>query len=177
MENWKFGSPVQIHCYKHDGTLHRVWNKINFSKEIDGNLILANTRAMVIESDGRRWFAKEPAITIFLKDKWYNVICMLRSGGVHFYCNLASPFLIEDNVITYIDYDLDVIRTNTGDVKILDENEYKLHKMVMQYPDDLAKIIEEQMNEVVELAKSGKFPFDSKFVEDAYQEYINKAGK
>jgi len=170
------GSPVQIHCYKHDGSLHRVWNKINFAKEIDGNIILANTRAMVTESDGRRWFAKEPAITIFVKDKWYNVICMLRNNGVHFYCNLASPFIFENGIVTYIDYDLDVIRTSAGDVKILDENEYKLHKMVMQYPADLSNVIESQMQEVLELAKEGKFPFDHELVESIYKEFMIEMG-
>ena len=176
METLKMGSQVHVHCYKHDGSLHRSWNKINFAKEIDGNLILANTTAMVTECDGRRWFAKEPAITIFLKDKWYNVICMLRSEGIHFYCNIASPYILEDNIITYIDYDLDVVRTHAGVIKVLDENEYKLHKLVMQYPVELTNVLESQLEEAIELAEQGKFPFDSKFVEDVYHEFMVEMG-
>ena len=165
---------MHIHCYKHDGSLHRVWDKINFYKEIDGNIILANTRAMVTESDGRRWFAKEPAITVFVKDRWFNVICMLRNNGVHFYCNIASPFLREDNVLTYIDYDLDVIRTSMGDIKVLDENEDAVHKMVMRYPEDLQEVLIKELDKVKELARNGEFPFNSEKIIDFYNDYLNQ---
>ena len=174
MEEVKFDSPMHVHCYKHNRSLHRVWDKINFYDEIDGNVILANTRAMVTESDGRRWFAKEPAITIFMKDRWFNVICMLRNNGVHFYCNISSPFLKDGNVLTYIDYDLDVIRTSTGDIKVLDENEYALHKMVMNYPSDLQEVLIKELNVVKDLAKRGAFPFDSAKIIEFYNDYLSK---
>lgn len=33
---------------------------------------------------------------------------MIRENGVSYYCNLASPFVLDNEALKYIDYDLDV---------------------------------------------------------------------
>ena len=33
---------------------------------------------------------------------------MIREEGVSYYCNLASPFVLDNEALKYIDYDLDV---------------------------------------------------------------------
>ena len=173
MDEIKFDSPMHVHCYKHNGSLHRVWDKINFYDEIDGNVILANTRAMVTESDGRRWFAKEPAITIFMKDRWFNVICMLRNNGVHFYCNISSPFLKEDNIITYIDYDLDLVKTIKGELKILDEDEYAVNKEKYGYGEEIERILRSELECLKEYAKNGELVFNDQIINDGFNKFWN----
>ena len=85
------GSYVYIQSFKHDGSLHRTWCK-GFVIEADSSHIVAVTsRSWVIESDGRKWLTREPAICFFYDDRWWNVISMIRHTGVYYYCNLASP--------------------------------------------------------------------------------------
>ena len=33
---------------------------------------------------------------------------MIRDNGISYYCNLASPFVLDKEALKYIDYDLDV---------------------------------------------------------------------
>ena len=39
---------------------------------------------------------------------WFNIIAMIRDNGVSYYCNLASPYVMDEEALKYIDYDLDV---------------------------------------------------------------------
>ena len=45
---------------------------------------------------------------------------------------MASPFIIEENTIKYIDYDLDLRVFPDGSFKVLDRGEYKYHKNLIQ---------------------------------------------
>ena len=53
---------VLIHCYKHDGSVHRCWDKGFVLEETDKHFIVINNRTLVTESDGRKWYTREPAI-------------------------------------------------------------------------------------------------------------------
>ena len=44
----------------------------------------------------------------FYKDRWFNIIEQLKDYGIYFYCNIATPYIIDEKVIKYIDYDLDL---------------------------------------------------------------------
>ena len=46
-------------------------------------------------------------------------MCMIRNNGVYYYCNIASPFIFDDNAIKYID------GTEIKDVKIGGEKTVK----------------------------------------------------
>ena len=91
-ERPKKGDVVKIIAYKHDGSIHRIWHK-NVVLEADEQvLILANNRTLVTENDGRTWVTKEVALVYFHNECWFNIICMFREDGVHYYSNLSSPF-------------------------------------------------------------------------------------
>ena len=52
----------------------------------------------------------------FFKDKWYNIIGQYKKDGIQFYCNIASPYVIDANAVKYIDYDLDSVSYTHLDV-------------------------------------------------------------
>ena len=132
---------VLIHCYKHDGNIHRSWDEAVLLKKNDDYIVFGNNKTIVTESDGRTWRTKEPAIMYFFKDKWFNIIAQIKKDGIYYYCNIASPYIIEENTIKYIDYDLDLRIFPSGDYKILDKGEYKYHKRIMNYSDELDKFV------------------------------------
>src|SRR5690625_3243588 len=102
------GSPVKIYSYKHNGQLHRTWHESLILKASSTRIIGANDRTRVLESDGRTWVTRERAICFFYTKYWFNIIAMLRTDGIHYYCNISSPFVYESGAIKYIDYDLDI---------------------------------------------------------------------
>ena len=112
-------------------------------------MVFGNNKTNVTKAEGVTWKTKEPAIMYFFKDKWYNIIAQLKKDGIYYYCNIASPFIIEDNTIKYIDYDLDLRVFPSGQYKILDRLEYNYHKKIMNYSDDLDKIINSSLEELI----------------------------
>lgn len=149
MEKLCKGDKLQIQCYKHDGTVHRCWDEAIVLDIKDDYIVFGNERTLVTESYGSTWRTKEPAIMYFFKDRWYNIIVQLKKSGVTYYCNIASPFIIEEGTIKYIDYDLDLRIFPSGSFKILDRQEYKYHKKKMGYSDDLDKVIRNGLSELI----------------------------
>ena len=150
---------IIIQAYKHNEELHREWSHSYILEDNDEYFVAASIRASVVESDGRKWHTKEPAIFILPKDKWFNVIAMLKETGVSYYVNIASPSLFDKGFIKYIDYDLDVKLAGDGVVRLLDVSEYRKHAQEQEYPDDIKQILEKSVEEVYRLIQEKKFPF------------------
>ncbi|MCD8204332.1 MAG: DUF402 domain-containing protein [Coprobacillus sp.] len=167
---------VKIICYKHDGSLHRTWEKGFVLEDNDEFIITAAKRNHVSEPGGREWYTNEPTITIFSKKDWYNVLCMFKKSGISYYCNISSPSIIEDNAIKYIDYDLDIKKFTDGKIKILDQTEYRNNKKLYEYSDDLDKVLHYAMEKMKKLMEDEMFPFDdeiSRRYYEVFQSYLN----
>ncbi len=151
----EIGTNYPIQCYKHDGKINCSWHEavvIDIQKDY---IVCANSKSLVTESDGSMWKTKEPAILYFFKDRWFNVITQLKKTGTTYYCNIATPYIIEDNTIKYIDYDLDLRIFPNGSYKILDRNEYKYHKKIMGYSDELDQAIKNGLDDLINFYKNG----------------------
>jgi len=137
---------IQIQSYKHDESLHRIWEKATVIEETEDYIVVVNRRTKVIESNGRFWHTREPSVTWFYKNHWYNIIGIIKPDGIHFYCNIASPYVIDDEALKYIDYDLDIKVVDDFSYNILDRNEYNRHKVLMKYSPKLRKILEAELD-------------------------------
>jgi hypothetical protein len=162
--NFVVGKNYIIHSYKHDGTIHRCWDEAILLEINKDYLVFGNEKTKVIEADGRVWHTKEPAIMYFYFNNWYNVISQYKRNGVYYYCNLASPFVIEDGVLKYIDYDLDLRVFPDGAFKILDRGEYKYHKDKMNYSNDLDLIVKRELSTLIDIVRKKQLPFDKNMI-------------
>lgn len=153
------------YAYKYDGSFHRYWQDAQKLAETRDYIISATPCGTnVIEGDGYFWKSRELAINYFSKEKWFNVIIMFKDDEIVYYCNLASPCLIESRSIKYIDYDLDVkYFPKTKQIKILDRNEYNNNIKQYQYPQAIQSIVENQLEEIQFLMKNEIGPFDPLF--------------
>ncbi len=150
MNKIKIGDKFQIQCYKHNGKIHRAWDEAIVLDVKEDYIVFGNNRTQVIESSGNYWRTKEPAVMYFFKDKWFNIIAQMKKDGIYYYCNIASPYVIEGGTIKYIDYDLDLRIFPSGEYKILDRLEYKYHKKLMDYPNDLDHVINNALSMLIE---------------------------
>lgn len=167
----KIGDSLKIHSYKHDGTVYRSWDQAIVLDIKDDYIVLGNKKVLVMEKDGRTWRTKEPAIIFFYKKNWFNIICQLKDKGVYYYCNIATPYIIDDLTIKYIDYDLDLRIFPEGKYKILDQGEYEYHRRLMNYSEEIDKIVKNELNNLISLYKEKKDLFDKKILSE-YQEKI-----
>ncbi len=169
--NIKVGDKLQIHCYKHNGKLHQVCDEAIVIDIDDEKLIVANDRAKLTEADGRSYHAKEPAILFFYKKRWFNIIGQLKEYGLFYYCNIATPFIIDNGIIKYIDYDLDLRVFPDGGFKILDYNEYNYHRKLMQYPPEIEMIIKNELSNLIEMKRHNEGPFEPNLINKYYEIY------
>ena len=171
------GRWVAINSFKHNGSIHRIWDRGLILENNDNFIVIATKKAKVTEANGRKWFTKEPAVTIFSKKEWWNAICMLKTNGICYYCNIASPAILENSTIKYIDYDLDAKLFVDKSIRVLDKKEYEHHKASYGYDDDLDEVLQFQTKEVVQSMKDGLYPFiDEKIREyyDSFLKYLKK---
>ena len=109
----------------------------------------------------------------FYKERWFNVIAQIKNNGIFYYCNIASPYVIDGKTIKYIDYDLDLRVFNDGAFKILDRNEYNYHRKLMKYSKDLNRVVKSELSSLIEMKKQGMFPFDYGAIEYYYNIFKN----
>ena len=165
IEELEIGRKYEIHGYKHDGKIHRSWDEAVLLEIHDDYLIFGNEKTKVTESDGRTWRTKEPAVLYFFYKQWYNIIGQYKKNGIYYYCNMASPIIIEEDTIKYIDYDLDLRVFPDGSFKVLDRGEYKYHKSIMNYPEAIDKILKEELTNLINLVRNKENAFEPGVVE------------
>lgn len=166
------GNRIQIHSYKHNGKLHRIWENSLVLKGTDTTVILANDKTKVIESDGRSWITREPAICYFHSQFWFNIIGMIRTDGIYYYCNIGTPFVCDQEALKYIDYDLDVKVYPDMTFDILDEDEYDEHKEQMGYPPIIDRILHQNLDNLIGWIRQRQGPFSPDFVDGWYEQYL-----
>lgn len=162
MKNICIGDKYQIMCYKHNGNVHRLWDEAIVLDVKKDYIVFGNKKTMVTRAEGISWRTKEPAIMYYFRDKWYNVIAQLKKEGISYYCNIASPFIIEEGTVKYIDYDLDLRIFPTGEYKVLDRLEYQYHQKIMGYSEELKTAIENGLEELIKMYENKSLIFDEK---------------
>ena len=167
----KVGNKLTIHCYKHNGKIDRISGEAIVLDETDEYLVCANNKVKLIENDGRSHRTKEIAILFFYKKEWYNILAQLKKYGLFYYCNIASPYIIDGNIIKYIDYDLDLRIFPDGNFKVLDKNEYRYHKITMRYSDEIDVIVQDSLNKLIDNKNNNAFPFKKEVIEHYYKIY------
>lgn len=171
MNELKVGDKLKIFCYKHDGTLEHTSEEAVVLENTAEYLVCGNGRTKITEKDGRSHMTNEPAVLFFYKDHWFNIIGQLKKFGLFYYCNIASPYIIDGKSIKYIDYDLDLRVFPDGGFKILDRNEYNYHKKVMKYPEEIDKIVKSELSQLIEKKRKNEGPFANGVVEKYYDIY------
>ncbi|MFD1608536.1 DUF402 domain-containing protein [Oceanobacillus luteolus] len=166
------GTRIEIQSYKHNGMLHRTWESSLVLKGTEMVVIGANDRTQVTESDGRTWVTREPAICFFHAENWFNIIGMIRTDGIHYYCNISSPFVYDEEALKYIDYDLDIKVFPDMTYELLDEDEYETHRNTMNYPTVLDRILQKNIIILKHWIHQRKGPFAPDFVDNWYERYL-----
>ncbi len=167
----KKGDKLIIHCYKHNGKIDRISGEAVVLDVTDDYLVCANNKVKLTENDGRSHRTKEIAILFFYKNEWFNILAQLKKYGLFYYCNIASPYTMDGNIIKYIDYDLDLRIFPDGSFKVLDKNEYKYHKMSMKYSEEIDIIVQDALNRLIKMKENGVFPFQNDVIEKYYELY------
>ncbi len=158
---------VVIKSFKHNGHIHRIWyenwpvpeSALHPLHVEERFRVYINHGTRIRESDGKEWVSRVPGVTFFLPGEWFNIVALLESTGVRYYCNIASPFTYYDNTVTYIDYDLDAIKLPDGAIHVVDEEEYRTHRALYQYPALVEAKVKAGLDGLLKRMNEGAAPF------------------
>lgn len=171
------GDLYEIQCYKHDGKIHRAWDEAILLDIQRDYMVFGNNCTKVTESEGVVWRTKEPAIMYFFRNRWYNIIAQMKNDGIYFYCNIASPFILEEGTIKYIDYDLDLRIFPKGDFRVLDKFEYEYHKKKMGYSEKLDIVIRNALSDLINDYRKKDLMFNKELNNKYLKQYFSIKGK
>lgn len=171
------GKWIEIQGYKHDGRMHRIWDSVYVLEDNEEYIVVASTKTKVVEHDFRVWYTKEPAIMIFFKHQWWNVIAMLKNVGITYYVNLASPYIIDNGRVKYIDYDLDMKLFPNHEIKVIDVREYGYHRKKYGYSEEIDKILRYNLNDIKLAMQNKEFPFNEEVIQNYYDEFLRLTQK
>ncbi len=149
-------------AYKYDGALHyeqplelfEVNKKYIALKGHIGRELTHYTRDTVYTFD-------KETIEYFFFDKWYTAAFVFNDESIcdYVYCNICLPSTLANQVVSFIDLDIDVIYYK-GEVKVVDIDEFEEHLITYKYPKKTIAKVKEVTEEVILAIKSKKFPFN-----------------
>lgn len=175
----KVGDKYIIHGYKHNGKLYKTWDEAIFLGETDEFYIFGNNNTEVSKLFGQSWRTKDPAVLFFYKNEWFNIIAQIKKKGIFYYCNIATPVIIEeeDKVIKFIDYDLDLRIFPDKTYKILDRSEYEYHKKKMKYSNELDEIINYKLKKLITKFNKNDYVFKKETIDKYSKKYFEMLKK
>jgi protein associated with RNAse G/E len=168
-----------IKSFKHDGSLHRVWienwqvpeSRLLTQHAAHSAWVMLNDHTTIIEADGKEWISRVPAVSFFMPQRWFNVVALMEEKGIRYYCNLASPPYRYGNVLTYIDYDLDVVVLPDGSSHELDRDEFVRHKAEYRYGEAVEAQVETGLRLLQDTIAKKSFPFGDAEVYHYYEQW------
>ena len=152
---------ITVRTYKYDGSAHRHW-RARVSKEEDSLLVLDAVFEKEIRHPLLGTLARETrSLEYYWLDRWYNVFRFVQPTGElrNFYCNVNVPPVLQNDVLSYIDLDMDVLVAPDFSYSILDEDEFAANAARFNYPLEVLKRSQSALTELISLIEERAFPF------------------
>ena len=150
-----------INSRKFDGRVHRSW-KADFVEKQDSLLIFVGEFEEEIRHP-KLGVIRRGTISheYYWLDRWFNIFKFHEPEGDlrNFYCNLNMPPRFENNVLDYIDLEIDVLVSKNFEIEILDREEFEENSKIFGYTDDLIAKTFETLDELLKLIEIRAFPF------------------
>ena len=153
---------IKCTSLKYDKSINYEFETTLIEKTSKHLLVLGEVgRKLIHHKRGKTFTFYKPCIEYFQFEEWYTVAIEKRAENKFFYyCNIAMPPSLDDNVLSYIDLDLDVLREPDGDWQLVDEDEFIENSKKMNYPPDVITKAKEEVKKLLDTINKKQFPFD-----------------
>ncbi|HXH70973.1 MAG TPA: DUF402 domain-containing protein [Pyrinomonadaceae bacterium] len=155
---------VTINSRKFDGTIHKTWSA-NLIERKDKLLTLVGEFEEEIKHSHLGVIRRGTvSYEFYWLDGWFNVFRFHEPDGSlrNFYCNINMPPKFEDNVLDYVDLDIDVLVWKNFSIEILDADEFAENSKKYDYSVEIKNKTNESLKKILELVENRDFPFDTK---------------
>ena len=155
---------ITVRVLKYDGTEYRRWNARLATKE--GALI-------VLDAEFEEEVSHESLGTIprgtrtveyYWLDRWYNIFQFMKDDGATrlFYCNINTPPSLQNDVLSYVDLDIDILVDADLSYRVLDLDEFAANAQRYCYSDETKQQAQKACTRLKEMIEVCQFPFAGK---------------
>jgi protein associated with RNAse G/E len=152
---------VTVRVLKYDGTEYRRWNA-RLSQRNGSLLVLDAEFEYDVQHDllgaiqsGTR------TIEYYWLNHWYNVFRFMSGDNRTrlYYCNINMPPSLKDNVLTYVDLDIDILVQPDFSYQVLDLDEFEANAGRYGYSDEVKSQAQTAVNDLISMIVAHQFPF------------------
>lgn len=156
---------IRVQSYKYNGHLHYEWS--SQLKVIDDvKIILLGQPGRVLRhyTKGRDFTLMSTCIEVFYFKEHFNCFFNLNEeGGLEYYVNIGLPITYKDNVISYVDLDIDLEKYSVGYWTVVDEDEFLENQVKYGYGQELIEKVENTKQMLLKKIASAEYPFDGRY--------------
>ncbi len=150
-----------INSRKFNGEIHRSW-KADFIERRDSLLIFVGEFENEVRHS-KLGVIRRGTISYeyYWLNRWYNIFKFHEPEGElrNFYCNVNMPPRFENNVLDYVDLEIDVLVSKDFSVEVLDRDEFEENSQLFGYSESLITKTLQTLDELLEMIHARTFPF------------------
>ena len=150
-----------LHSTKFDGSLHYRY-PVRTVHRSDDRLITFSSPGSPVESYRGSWTGTKHLLSTFWIGRPYVFHVRWNTGWIpeFLYTDITTGTKWNDRMVEYVDLDLDLIlRHESADVHLDDEDEFEEHRVRWSYPPELVAQCREAARVVRGLLESRELPF------------------
>lgn len=153
---------IIINSRKFDGKIHRSWKAELISQKNSLLSLVGKFEQEVKHSHLGVIRRNTISYEYYWLDRMYNVFRFHEPEGDlrNFYCNINLPPSFEDNILDYIDLDIDILVWKDFSISTLDLDEFEENALIFNYSEDLITKSKETLARLINDIENRKFPFD-----------------
>jgi uncharacterized protein len=125
---------VRVDFRKYDGSPHRGYPAWRLGEDEHGNWLGVPQSPF----EGVEFKYEEPYVLLVPRSAWWTAMFNSPPRRTEIYCDITTPATWQDGRVSLIDLDLDVRRRRaSGEVELLDEDEFMAHARQFGYPPEV----------------------------------------
>jgi protein associated with RNAse G/E len=163
-------SRIDVVVRKYDGTEHRRW-QADLIKQSGPLIVLEGVFEGEIEHDMiGRITSGTRSVEYYWLDRCYNVFRLTEKEGTFrsFYCNIGTPAMLADNVLTYVDLDIDVLVEPDFSYRVIDLDEFEANVVTLGYSQAVQSKARTALAALITLIEERQFPFSVEVLADSH---------
>lgn len=153
---------VTINSRKFDQKINRSW-RCSLIEENDKYYVFLGKFESEIKHENLGIIRPETiSYEYYWKHEFYNVFRFHEPDGSfrNFYCNLNMPPSFANNVLDYVDLDIDILVWDDFSIEILDVDEYEANIKNFDYSLELQEKVSQTLEKLINKIEKRDFPFD-----------------
>lgn len=94
-------------------------------------------------------------------DRWYNIFRFAQPDGSlrNFYCNVNVPPTLDDDTLTYVDLDLDILVAPDFSYQILDVDDFEENAKLYNYSTEVQANARNALTDLIKMIETREYPF------------------